>query len=84
MTVWAAISWYSAGPIITFNGQISASDYVNIFGNQVHILIQMLFPNRNAIFWDDSSFIHTEVFCLGLRSMKMHFNILPGQLSEWT
>jgi hypothetical protein len=24
---WAAVSWYSAGPIITLNGRITASDY---------------------------------------------------------
>ena len=33
--IWAAISWYSTGPIITLNGQNTASDYVNILGNQV-------------------------------------------------
>ena len=59
MTNWAAISWYSAGPIITLNGQIAVSDYMDIIGNQAHLLIQMLFPNSNAVFWDDSSFIHT-------------------------
>jgi hypothetical protein len=32
---------------------------MDIFGNQGHPLIQMLFPNNNAIFWDDSSFKHT-------------------------
>jgi len=82
VTIWAAISWYFAGPIITLNGKITASDYVDIFGNQVHLLIQMLFPNSNAIFRDDSSFIHTARS--GVRTMKMYFNFLPGQLSEWT
>ena len=32
---------------------------MDIFGNQGHPLIQMLFPNNNEIFWDESSFIHT-------------------------
>jgi len=31
---WAAVSWYSAGPIITMNGRITASDYT--LGNEVH------------------------------------------------
>jgi hypothetical protein len=31
--IWAAISWYSAGPIITLNGQIITSDYMDILGN---------------------------------------------------
>jgi hypothetical protein len=51
--IWAAVRWY---PIIT--GRIIAPDYVDILGNQVHAMVQMLFPN-NAIFQDDSSPIHT-------------------------
>ena len=59
VTIWAAISWYFAGPMITVNGEITASDYVDILGNQVHPVVQMLFPNSDAIFQDDSSAIHT-------------------------
>jgi hypothetical protein len=46
VTIWAAISWYSAGPIITLNSQITASDYADILGNQVHPLVHM-FPNND-------------------------------------
>ena len=53
--IWAAVPWY---PIITLNGRIIASDYVDILGNQVHPMVQMLFPN-NAIFQDDNSSIRT-------------------------
>ena len=42
-----------------YAGKITASDCMDIFGNQGHPLIQMLSPNNNAIFRDDSSFIHT-------------------------
>jgi hypothetical protein len=66
------------------NGRITASDYVDILVNQVHRVIQMLFPNNNAIFQDDRSYTQPEVFCLGLRSVKMHFKILPGQLNDQT
>ena len=59
MLIWAAISSYSAGPIITLSGRISASDYVDILGNQVHPVVQMLFPNNDAIFQDCSSPEHT-------------------------
>jgi hypothetical protein len=46
-------------------------------------VVQMLFPNNDAIFQDDvSPYIHThtqpEVFSLGLRSMKIHFDIFSG------
>ena len=54
--IWVAISWYSADPI-TLNNQITASDYVDILGSQVHPMVQM-FPKSAAIFKNDSSPIH--------------------------
>ena len=48
--IWAPIPWYSAGRIITMNGWITASDYVDVLGNQVHPMVQMLFPNYDAVF----------------------------------
>ena len=59
MFVWAAISWYSVGPFTTLYCRITASDYVGILGNQVHPLIQTLFPNKGAVFQDDNDPIHT-------------------------
>jgi len=41
---------YSAGPKITLNGQITASNYVDILDNQVHPMVQMLLPNNDVIF----------------------------------
>ena len=52
--IWAAISWYSAGCVITLNGRITAGDYVDILGNQVHPVVQIQFPNNDAIFQDDN------------------------------
>jgi hypothetical protein len=48
--VWAAMSWYSVGPIITLHGQITARDYVGRLDNQVQLMIQTLFPNNDAVF----------------------------------
>jgi len=59
--IWAAVSQYSADPIITWNGPITASSYVDIFGNQVHAVVQMLFPTNDAIFQDDHSPIRTAI-----------------------
>jgi len=74
--IWVASSWYSAVPIITLNGRITASDYIDILGNQMHPVVQMLYPNNDAVFQDDSSPIHTaKVFSLGLRSMKINFSV---------
>jgi hypothetical protein len=44
-------------------------------------MIQMLFPNNNAVFQDDSAPIHAAetLFSHSLKSMKVNFNIFPGQ-----
>ena len=54
---WAAISCYSASPIITLNGTVTASDYMGILGNQVLPVVQM-FPNNDANFQGDNLPIH--------------------------
>jgi hypothetical protein len=52
---------------------------VDILDSQVHPMVQVLLPNIDAIFQDgDSPYTQPEVFNLGLRSMKMHFNIFSG------
>jgi len=55
--IWVAVSWYSADPVVTLNGQIITSDYMDILGSQVHSMVQM-FPNSAAILKDDISPIH--------------------------
>ena len=67
MKIWAEISWYSAGPLITMNGQIIASDYVDILGNRVHPMVDMFIPNNDEINQDDNSPMHTA------RSVKYRF-----------
>jgi hypothetical protein len=39
MMVWAAISWYSLGPITTLHDRITTSEYVDRLDNQVHPMI---------------------------------------------
>jgi hypothetical protein len=56
---WAAISCYYAGPLITLNGRITASDYIGILGNQALPAVQM-FPDNDTVFQGDSSPIHTD------------------------
>jgi hypothetical protein len=51
--------WYSVGPMITLDGQITAMEYVDRLGNQVHPIIQSLFPNNDAVFQDDRQFFHS-------------------------
>jgi hypothetical protein len=56
--VWAAISRYSVCRIITLHGQITAKEYMDRLGNQVHPMIQTLFPN-DAAFQDNNAPINT-------------------------
>jgi hypothetical protein len=49
---------YSVVPIITLHGRITARQYVDRLGNQVHPTIQTLFPNNNAVFQDENAPIH--------------------------
>jgi len=57
--IWAAVSWYSAGPIITLNGRYTANDCVDSLGSQMHPMVHTLYPNNEAAFQDDSSPMHT-------------------------
>jgi hypothetical protein len=55
----AAISKYSVVPIIIFQGRIIAKKYVYKLDNQVHPVIQTLFPNNNAVFEGNNTPIRT-------------------------
>jgi hypothetical protein len=57
--IWAVTSRYSAGHTITLNGRNTVSDYVDILGNQVHPVVQVFFPDNDAIFQEDDSPKHT-------------------------
>jgi hypothetical protein len=50
---------YSVCPIITRHGRITAREYVDRLGYQVHPMIQTLFPNNGAVFQDDNAPTHT-------------------------
>jgi hypothetical protein len=52
-------TWYSVGPIITLHGQITAREYMDRLGNQVHPMMQMLLMNNDSVFQDDNALIHT-------------------------
>jgi hypothetical protein len=71
---------HSVGPIITLHGRITAREYVDRLGNQVHPMIRTLFPSNDAVFQEDNAPIQRlELFRHGLKSMKVNFNIFPGQ-----
>jgi hypothetical protein len=43
---------------MTFHGRLTAREYVDGLGNQVHPMMQTLFPNNDAVFQDDNAPIH--------------------------
>ena len=57
--IWGAISWKSTGPMISLHGKINSRDYLQVLSDQVHPMVQALFPDGNAIFQDDNAPIHT-------------------------
>jgi hypothetical protein len=59
--VWEAISWHSIlfVPLLTLMAELlQRSKYVDRLGNQVHPMIQTLFPNKDAVFQGVSAPIH--------------------------
>jgi hypothetical protein len=72
---------YSAGPIITLHGRVTAREYVDRLCNQVHSMIQTLFPNNDAVFQnaDSAPFKQLELSTHGLKSRKVNLIIFPGQ-----
>jgi fumarate reductase subunit D len=82
--VYAAISWCSIllAILLSFIGRITARECVDRLSNQVHSMIQTLFPNNDAVFKVDNAPTHTAgtvQLSHGLKSMKVNFNIIPGQ-----
>ncbi|GBN61374.1 hypothetical protein AVEN_31158-1 [Araneus ventricosus] len=42
-----------------YRGHITAKDYVSILADQVHPIVQTLFPNGDGVFQDDKTPVHT-------------------------
>jgi hypothetical protein len=82
---WAAVLWYSIllVPLLPFMAELlQGCTYVDRVGNKLDPIIHMLFPNNDAVFQDDNAPIHTAgtvQFSHSLKSMKVNFNIFPGQ-----
>jgi hypothetical protein len=76
---------YSVRPIITLHGRITATEYVDRLGNQVHPMIQTFVPNSDAVFQDDNVPIHIAGTVLpwfeGHEGKLQH---LPWPAQTWT
>jgi hypothetical protein len=83
VVVWAPISWYSI--LLSHHypwWPITAEEYVDRLSNQVHHMIQTLFPNNDAV----PPFTQLELFSNGLKCMKVNFSNFPDQHNRqiWT
>ena len=45
--------------MVTLSGRITTKSYVNILDDQIHSMVQTLFPNGHGVFQDDNAFVHT-------------------------
>jgi hypothetical protein len=66
----------SVGPIITLHGRITAREYVDRLGNQVHPMIQTAMQFSKTTVPPPTQL---ELFSHGLKSMKVNFSIFPDQ-----
>jgi hypothetical protein len=77
---------YSVSPITTLHGRITARECVDRLDNQVHPMIQTLFPNNDAVFQDDNAPIHiagTAQSWLEEREVELQHLPWPAQSPDW-
>lgn len=51
---WTAISWFSADPLLTFQGKATRNDYVDILVNHDHPIVQTLVLTGNRVFQENN------------------------------
>ena len=56
--VEAAIYWGSLGLMITLHDCVTAKEYEAILQNEVHPVVQMLFPGDASMYKDDNAKVH--------------------------
>ena len=47
---WGTICWKSSGPMISLHGRINSRDYLKNSSDQIHLMVQTLFPERASSF----------------------------------
>ncbi|GFV03902.1 DDE_3 domain-containing protein [Trichonephila clavipes] len=55
--IWAVVSWFSAGLIVTLNGRITREKYREILADQIYSMMQTLFSAGDGIFQHDNASI---------------------------
>ncbi|GFX00652.1 DDE_3 domain-containing protein [Trichonephila clavipes] len=57
VSILAALPWSSALPIVILNGRFAGEKYKEILADQVHSMMQILFPAGGGIFNSDNAAI---------------------------
>lgn len=57
-----AISWLSAGFIIVLQGTVTANGYVTILGYHVRPIVQYLYSEGDAVYYDDKALVNKTNF----------------------
>ncbi|GFT54715.1 DDE_3 domain-containing protein [Trichonephila clavipes] len=60
VTIWEAMSWFSAGSNVTLKGRIPGEKIREILTDHVHPMMQTLLHAGNRIFPNDNTSIHAE------------------------
>ncbi|GFX38001.1 DDE_3 domain-containing protein [Trichonephila clavipes] len=81
--IWAAVLWFSVGPIVTLKGRITEEKYREILVDQVHPVMQTLFPAGDGIFHDEIMHLSLQrvMSSNGLMNTRMMLNMHFGPLS---
>ena len=58
--IWAAESWFSAGPFVTLKERNTGEKYREILAERVHPITKTLFPARDGIFQDGNTVGHIQ------------------------
>jgi len=57
--VWCRILWYLSPSLVPLDGSITAAVFNELLSNQVHPVVQTLFPDGNTIYQEYNPPIHT-------------------------
>ena len=77
--IWGTICWQSTSPMISLHGRINSQDKLEIFSNQVHLMVQVMFLERNAIFQDDNSPIIVKEEAINYNFVKFKISLVNIQ-----
>lgn len=52
--MWTELSWDAINPAVLLYGRVYSIDYTTLFQDQVHSIVQSLFPYGSTLFQNDN------------------------------